>query len=146
MKATILVLCAVLGCMAVVAQQPPAATPAPAAGPSTGTSSSKSGNNKERQIPSFLILGTVFDQQALALPGVRVRIRRTDETKYHWETYTNSRGEFAVRVAPGYQYEVNMHFKKYKDQSEMVDSNVDVQQRLSVKLQPVEPPNRGAKP
>jgi Carboxypeptidase regulatory-like domain len=142
MKASIALLSAVLGCMAVVAQEPPA----PPAGPTSGTSSSKSGNNQERQIPSFLILGTVFDHQALALPGVRVRIRRTDEKKYGWETYTNSRGEFAVHVAPGYQYEVNMHYKKYKDHREMVDSNVDVQQRLSVKLQPVEQPNSGAKP
>jgi Carboxypeptidase regulatory-like domain len=145
MKATLSLLCAVLACIAVVVQEPPTPPPPPA-GTSTGTSSSKSGNNKERQIPSFLILGTVFDERALSLPGVRVRIRRTDEKKYRWETHTNSRGEFAVRVVPGYQYEVSMHCKKYKDESQTVDSNVDVQQRLSVKLQPVEQPNSGAKP
>ena len=145
MKATISLLCMVLACIAVVAQEPPAPPP-PSVGACAGTSYSKSANNKERQIPSYLILGTIFDEQARSLPGVRVRIRRTDEKKYRWETYTNSRGEFAVRVVPGYQYEVSMHCKKYKDESHTVDSNVDVQQRLSVKLQLVEQPKSGAKP
>jgi hypothetical protein len=68
-----------------------------------------------------------------------VRIRRTDEKKFRWETYTNSRGEFAVRVPPGYGYEVITHVKNYPDQSKGVDSNVDVQQRLSIKLEPSNP-------
>ena len=69
-----------------------------------------------------------------------MRIRRTDEKKFRWETFSNSRGEFAVRVPPGHNYEVVTHVKNYQDHSEAVDSSVDVQERLSIKL---EPSNRG---
>jgi hypothetical protein len=75
-----------------------------------------------------------------------VRIRRKDEKKFRWEAYTNSRGEFAVRVPPGHNYEVVTHVKNYQDQSNGVDSNVDVQQRLSIKLEPSNPEKAGSKP
>lgn len=80
------------------------------------------------------------------MPGVRVRIRRSDEKKFRWETFTNSRGEFAVRVVPGYEYEVAIHMNQYRDQTETVDSKVDVQQRLSIKLEPLGESKAGAKP
>jgi hypothetical protein len=88
----------------------------------------------------------VFNEKAISLPGAQVRIRRSDGKKFRWETYTNSRGEFAVRVVPGYEYEVLTHMKKYQDQSQKVDARVDVQQRLSIKLEPVEQPKTGAQP
>jgi len=75
-----------------------------------------------------------------------VRIRRTEEKKFRWETYTNSRGEFAVRVPPGHDYEVVTHVKNYQDQSKGVDSTADVQQRLSIKLEPSNPEKTGSKP
>jgi hypothetical protein len=111
--------------------------------PATGSSSSKT---KNKAIPSFLIIGTVFNENAISFPGVQVRVRRSGEKKFQWETYTNSRGEFAVRVPPGYDYEVVTHAKKYEDQRESVDSKVDVQQRLSIKLQPQGQTKTGAKP
>lgn len=75
-----------------------------------------------------------------------MRIRRSGDKKFLWETHTNSRGEFAVRVFPGYEYEVMTHVKKYEDQSQKVDAKVDVQQRLSIKLEPRGPAKAGAKP
>ncbi len=75
-----------------------------------------------------------------------MRIRRSDEKKIRWQTETNSRGEFAVRVPPGYDYEVALHMKKYQDQTKTVDSKVDVQQRLSIVLQPIAQANKGARP
>lgn len=51
-----------------------------------------------------------------------------------------------MRVPPGYDYEVWIHVKNYGDQHKPVDSKVDVQQRLSVKLEPVGPVQNGAKP
>ncbi|MGB7727775.1 MAG: hypothetical protein WBL50_07070 [Candidatus Acidiferrum sp.] len=129
-----------------VAQEPPpppAATPsAPQPTPGTGSSSSKT---KNRAIPSFLIIGTVFNENALSFPGVQVRVRRSGEKKVIQQTYTNSRGEFAVRVPPGYEYEVVTHIKKYDDKIENVDSKVDVQQRLSIKLEPKGKAEAGAK-
>ena len=125
----------------------PADTPAPTSNeqpssPSPGTPS----KSKHKPIPSFLILGTVFSEKALSFPGVQVRIRRTGEKKFRWETYTDSRGEFAVRVPPGYDYEVVIHTKNYQDQTQSVDSKSDVQQRLSVKLEPRGQAKTGAKP
>ena len=124
-------LLAVLMCLPGTAQEPtsPAAPPAQPA-PDAGKSSSKA------KIPIFLIIGTVFNEKALSFPGVQVRIRRSGEKKFLYETYTNSRGEFAVRVPSGYDYEVVTHVKKYEDQTRRVDSKVDVQQRLSIKLEP----------
>ncbi|HTZ47757.1 MAG TPA: carboxypeptidase-like regulatory domain-containing protein [Verrucomicrobiae bacterium] len=112
---------------------PPPAGPTAQPAPDAGSSSSKA---KKKEIASFLIIGTVFNEKALSFPGVQVRIRRSGEKKFLYETYTNSRGEFAVRVLPGYAYEVVTHVKKYEDQTRGVDSKVDVQQRLSIKLEP----------
>lgn len=126
------------------APRAPQQAPPPAAGQQTPKSPPV--DSKGRPIPSFLILGTVFDEKALSMPGARVRIRRSEEKKYRWETYTNSRGEFAVRVVPGYEYEVTIHNDKYQDHSETIDSRVDVQQRLSIKLEPASPSKAGAKP
>jgi hypothetical protein len=150
MNALSLVLCVVLSCASVFAQEPTPTPPAPAAPPVSNapaqqpSSSSTQTSSKGKMLPSFLIIGTVFDEKALSFAGVQVRIRRTDEKKFRWETYTNSRGEFAVRVYPGYEYELVTHVKKYQDQSKAVDAKVDVQQRLSIKLEPVNHP--GAKP
>jgi Carboxypeptidase regulatory-like domain len=122
---------------------PPAATPsAPQSTPGTGSSSSKT---KNRAIPSFLIIGTVFNENSLSFPGVQVRVRRNGEKKAIQQTSTNSRGEFAIRVPPGYEYEVVTHVKKYDDKIENVDSKVDVQQRLSIKLEPKGQAKAGAK-
>ncbi len=122
----------------VVAQeQTPAAQGAhPSSNASPPTQENSSNKEKKQPIPSFLILGTIFNENALSFPGVQVRVRRTGEKKVLAQTHTNSRGEFAVRVPPGYEYEVMTHVKKYDDQILPVDSKVDVQQRLSIKLQP----------
>jgi len=88
----------------------------------------------------------VFNEKAISFPGVQVRVRRMDEKKFRWETHTNSRGEFAVRVFPGYEYEVVTHVRKYQDQGKAVDGKVDVQQRLSIKLEPADQGKAGAKP
>lgn len=109
--------------------------------PDAGSSSTKT----IKPLPSFLIIGTVFNEHALSFPGVQVRIRQVGEKKFKWQTYTNSRGEFAVRVFPGYDYEVVVHVKKYEDQTQDVDGKVDVQQRLSIKLEP-QKAKTGAKP
>lgn len=142
------ILSACLSLAFLLTQEPAPPTSPPPPPPASGQQTPKSPpvNGKGRPIPSFLILGTVFGEKALSLPGVRVRIRRSDEKKFRWETFTNSRGEFAVRVVPGYQYEVAIHMNQYRDQTETVDSKVDVQQRLSIKLEPLGQSKAGAKP
>ena len=58
----------------------------------------------------------------MALPGAELRIRRSSEKKFRWDTETNSRGNFAVRVKMGADYEVVVRAKGYQDQSLAVDA------------------------
>jgi hypothetical protein len=69
----------------------------------------------------LLIRGTVFDNRGLSLSGARLRIRRAGEKKSHWETQTNSRGEFAVRVPQGSEYEVAAEAKGFATQSQAIN-------------------------
>ena len=68
----------------------------------------------------FLIIGTVFTDKAYAFPNVHLRVRRTTEKKFRWETYTNSRGEFAIRVPQGADYEMVIVAKGFADQSKVI--------------------------
>ena len=138
----------VLPCLA-AAQQPVPPPPPPAEAPAAthpvapAQESSSTSRHKSR-IPPFLILGTVFDEHALAFPGVEVKIRRKGEKKFRYDTYTNSRGEFAIRVPDGIEYEVVVRQKNYKEQSQGVVANMaDVQKRLSFKLESSKPAKAG---
>ena len=130
----------------VVSAQAPSAPSAPPADAQGTSSYSSSVGRNNKPLPVFLILGTVFNEKDLAFPGVQVCIRRTEEKKLHCDTYTNSRGEFAMRVLPGYDYEVVARIKHYEPQSRNISSKSDVQQRLSIRLEPVAQAKTGAKP
>lgn len=78
------------------------------------------GTKNHSHTDDFLIRGTVFDEKALSFPGVELRFRREGQKKYKWETYTNSRGEFAVRVPQGANYEVLVHVKGFADQTRTI--------------------------
>jgi hypothetical protein len=77
---------------------------------------------KNSHANDFLIIGTVFNAKGYAFPGVELRIRRSPEKKFRWDTYTNSRGEFAIRVPQGAEYEMIVHAKGLPDQSRTVDA------------------------
>jgi len=97
----------------------PATTPAqqtPAAAPS------KPGKQKYSHANDFLIHGTVFTDKALSFPGAQLRIRKAGEKKFRWESYTNSRGEFAVRVPQGSDYEMVVRAKGFEEQTRAVDA------------------------
>jgi hypothetical protein len=129
-------------CVATSAQQPQQPVPpvapenttvAPQNAPATRESSTNKTKNK---IPPFVILGTVFDDKALAFPGVEVRVRLKGDKKFKWDTYTNSRGEFAVRVPEGPDYEVFVHVKHFQDVSQFVSARgAVIQQQLSLRMQ-----------
>jgi hypothetical protein len=131
-------------CVRTPAQQPQQPLPpVPPEAPRTGESSTNKTKNK---IPPFVILGTVFDEKAMAYPGVPVRVRLKGEKKFKWDTYTNSRGEFAVRVPEGPDYEVFVHVKHFQDVSQFVSAKGGViQQQLSIKMQPVSQVKAGEK-
>jgi hypothetical protein len=132
----------------IAAAQLPVPTPpqeTPAAAPSHGPAQESSSANKHSsKVPPFLILGTVFNEHALAFPGVEIKIRRKGEKKFRYDTFTNSRGEFAIRVPDGIEYEVLVREKHYKEQSQWVTANMsDVQKRLTFKLESSKPVKAG---
>lgn len=98
------------------AQEP---TPAPAQPPASAESSSKQKPSApaSRHSGDFLIRGTVFTEEGLALPGAQMRIRRSAEKKPRWQAVSNSRGDFAVRVKMGTAYEVTVRAKGFQEQS-----------------------------
>jgi len=139
----------VLPCLSAAQQpippSPPSSPQAPAAAPPPAPAPESSSTSKHKsKIPPFLIIGTVFNERALAFPGVQVKIRRKGEKKFRYDAYTNSRGEFAIRVPDGIQYEVVVRQKNYKEQSQLVEANMaDVQKRLTFKLESTRPAKAG---
>src|SRR6266853_4358032 len=83
---------------------------------------SKTDKKKYSHVNDFLIRGTVFTDKALSFPGVQLRIRRAGEKRFRWESYTNSRGEFAVRVPRGSDYEMVIHARGFAEQTRAVDA------------------------
>jgi hypothetical protein len=68
--------------------------------------------------PYALIFGTVWGPDDHPLYGVRVRMRRADQKKWHWELLSDHNGEFAQRVRPGpADYLVWADLKGYKSPS-----------------------------
>jgi len=98
---------------------PPTSVPAPAA---PTPPASKPGKTKYSHANDYLIRGTVFTEKALSFPGVQLRIRSAGAKKFRWETYTNSRGEFAVRVPQGSNYEMVVSAKGYAEQTRTIDA------------------------
>jgi hypothetical protein len=99
--------------------------PAPQA-PPPSPAPEKPPKQKYSHADDFLIIGTVFDPRGYAFPGVELRIRRSSEKKYRWDSYTNSRGEFAVRVPQGSDYEMVIHAKGFADQTRALDAKTGV--------------------
>jgi hypothetical protein len=93
-------------------------------------------SSKKNYFEGFLIHGTVFDDKALAFPSVELRIRRAGEKKFRWETYTNSRGDFAVRVPKGTDYEIVVHAKGFTDQTQAIDAKIEDEKLLSFRMEP----------
>jgi hypothetical protein len=118
------------------AQDPPPPAPPP---PPSGQSSSSSKPQKQQysHANDFLIIGTVFDPKGYAFPGVQLKIRRSTDKKYRWDSYTNSRGDFAVRVPQGLAYEMVVHAKGFADQTRPVDAKTGVSEaRIVFRMEP----------
>jgi hypothetical protein len=68
--------------------------------------------------PYALIFGTVWGPDDHPLYGVKVKIRRADQNKAHWELYSDHNGEFAQRLPAGKaDYLVWADLKGYKSPS-----------------------------
>ena len=114
----------------------PASEPA-AQSQSSSSSSSKGGKHGRSHANDFLVIGTVFTDKAYALPGAHIRARRASEKKFRWETYTNSRGEFALRVPQGDEYEIVVLAKGFADQNGSVSSKSGISEdNVVYRMQP----------
>lgn len=120
------------------AQEPPQPPPPDQSNsPAPWSSSDKSNNKKYSHASDFLVIGTVFTDKGYAFPGVELRIRRSSEKKYRWDSYTNSRGEFAIRVPQGTDYEMIVHAKGFADQTKPVDAKNGLSEaRLVFRMEP----------
>jgi hypothetical protein len=114
-------LAALFSTVGVRSQEPPHANPTPAS-PAPTAPPSKPGKQNYSHANDYLIRGTVFTEKALSFPGAQLRIRKAGEKKFRWESYTNSRGEFAVRVPQGSDYEMVVRAKGYAEQTRTIDS------------------------
>jgi len=105
------------------AQEPaPGSSGSAPASSATAATPGKPGKKKYSHANDFLIRGTVFTDKALSFPGVQLRIRKAGEKKFRWESYTNSRGEFAVRVPQGSDYEMVVRAKGFAEQTRAIDA------------------------
>ena len=102
------------------AQEAPPAAPANPV--QNSSSKDKPGKKKYSHLNDFLIRGTVFNEKALSFPEVELKFRKEGDKKYKWSTHTNSRGEFAVRVPEGSNYEILVHVKGFADQTKTVEA------------------------
>lgn len=108
--------------MALQATQQAAPSSSSTAAPDSASKNGKPGKGKYSHANDFLIRGTVFNEKALSFPAVELRLRKEGQKKYKWQTYTNSRGEFAVRVPQGSNYEVLVHVKGFADQTRTIEA------------------------
>jgi hypothetical protein len=116
---------------------PPSSAPSGQPAQSSSSSSSSSGKRGRTHANDFLIIGTVFTDKAYALPGAHIRARRASEKKFRWETYTNSRGEFALRVPQGNEYEIVVLAKGFADQNNPVSAKSGISEDTVVyRMQP----------
>jgi Carboxypeptidase regulatory-like domain len=126
-----------------LAGQEPAATPQSKSGSAESSSTSK---GKHSHANDLLIRGTVFNEHGLSMQGVRLRIQRADAKKPHWETATNFRGEFAVRVPPGADYQIAAEIKGFAKQSQAVNGKDGAaEEKVIFHMEPVNE-GKGGKP
>lgn len=118
--------------------QEPTSPPAAAPASNSQASADKPSHKKYSHANDFMIRGTVFSEKALSFPGVELRIRVAGEKKYRWDSYTNSRGEFAVRVPQGASYEIAVRVNGFEPQTRTVDAkNGGNEETIVFRMQPV---------
>jgi hypothetical protein len=124
--------------MVFASAQEPASPPAAAPASNSSASAAKPGHKKYSHANDFLIRGTVFNEKSLSFPRVELRIRVTGAKKYRWDSYTNSRGEFAVRVPQGASYEIAVRAKGFEEQTRTVDAkNGGNEETVVFRMQPI---------
>ncbi len=102
----------------------------------TGTADEKPKRKGPSLAEQFLIFGTVFEERGFALPGAEIAVRRAGEKKTRWRQYSDARGEFAVRVPPGAEYDLTVKAKGYAEQTRKVDARKSAHEDTVFQMQP----------
>jgi hypothetical protein len=105
----------IVSSVSAISAQDAAQSPEPQPAAPVESSSQQKPGSAGRHSNDFLVRGTIFTERGLALPGAELRIRRSAEKKFRWQAISNSRGDFAVRVKMGSDYEVLVRAKGYQD-------------------------------
>ena len=82
-----------------------------------------------------VIFATVFTDHGFALPGARARVRRSDEKKFRWEALSDRRGEFAIRVQQGGEYELAIEARGFKPETRKIDARADNRTDLTIQME-----------
>jgi hypothetical protein len=107
-----------------------------------GRAQSSSGSHAH----DFLIFTTVFTDQGFALPGARVRVRRSDEKKFRWEGVSDHRGELAFRVPQNAEYEMTIEARGFKLETRKIDAREDNRADLTIRMNLPTQPNAEQQP
>ncbi|MGH9795341.1 MAG: carboxypeptidase-like regulatory domain-containing protein [Candidatus Acidiferrales bacterium] len=91
---------------------------------------------KEQKPDEFVLAGTVFTEQGFALPGAAVRVRRAGEKKVREKAQSDRRGEFALRLRPGFEYEATVEVKGYEPQTKKFAAEVGAVNTFIFRMQP----------
>jgi hypothetical protein len=90
----------------------------------------------------FVIFADVYSDRGFALPGAKVRARRSDERKFRWEANSDTRDELGVRVKQGAEYELTIGARGFKAQTRKIDARAGNREELTIQMEP----STGGKP
>lgn len=94
-------------------------------------------NQKEKKAPEdFLVFCSVYNEQGYSFPGAEISVRRAGEKKVRWQGGSDRRGEYAVHVPLGVEYEVSVNARGYAGQSRKVDARQGDRENLTFRMQP----------
>jgi Carboxypeptidase regulatory-like domain len=92
-------------------------------------------SKKEIHESQGLVYGTVFTDKGFLLPGADVRVRRTTDRKAKWKGISDRRGEFAIRVPGGAQYEITVKAKGFAPMTKTASAVAGVREDLLFRLE-----------
>jgi hypothetical protein len=84
----------------------------------------------------FVIFTTVFTDKGFALFGARARVRREEDKKFKWEAMSDHRGEFAIRVPQGTEYEMTIEARGFKTETRKINTREDNRADLTIRMEP----------
>jgi hypothetical protein len=92
-------------------------------------------SSSNSHVHDFVIFATIFTDKGFALPGARVRVRRSEEKKFRWEAISDHQGELAFRVPQNAEYEMTIEARGFKTQTHKIDARDDNRTDLAIRME-----------